>query len=407
MPDLGFVRQWKPASQILPSAQTQDVRFETGIATGSQVSVYFDSLIAKIVVWAPTRSQAIEKMVKMLAYTVCIGIRSNQLFLQSCLLHPNFHDSEYSTNFIPDLLPTLIKNPYVDNFAQIQESLSFLPSIVRREVKVPAARGSRQPFSSIPRNFRNQKADPANVQADVVQTPTQPDKTIIVEWPFSRVNNDSRLVNILTISKKEAQKSTEKLSKKDTKPSVQLALSYNEISSHVRELQKNGRRSPTNHRVALEILTTDVFEESATSNWHLRDLYVSIDSQRYRVFAVSEASLRSADVGSHQKFFAHVPALGTYIEYHIFSLLTYGESLRQDTAVIAGASDKSPKAPMPCKVLTVVKKDGDAVKVGEIAVVIESMKMEMNILAAAEGIFKTEVTRGQAVDEGAVLFTIS
>ncbi|KAH6664262.1 carbamoyl-phosphate synthase L chain, ATP binding domain-containing protein [Halenospora varia] len=406
MPDLGVVRQWKPASEILPSAQTQDVRFETGIATGSQVSIYFDSLIAKIVVWAPTRSHAIEKMARMLAYTVCIGVRSNQSFLQSCLLHPDFQNPDYSTNFIPDLLPTLIQNPYVDNFVQIQESLSFLPSMVRREINLPATR-SRQPFRNLPRNFRNQKADPANVQVDVVQIPTQPDKTIIVEWPFSRTAGDSRLVNILSISKAEARKSVERDSKMEVKPSVQLAQSYNEISSHVRQLHNHGRSRPKSHRVTLDIQTTDVFEESAARSWHLHDLYVSIDFQRYRVFAVNEVSLANTDVGSHQRFFAHVPALGTYIEYNLFSLLTYGESLRQDVDATAAASDKSPKAPMPCKVLTVVKKDGDKVKVGEIAVVVESMKMEMNILAAAEGVFNTNVTKGQAVEEGAVLFTVS
>ncbi|KAH8652652.1 carbamoyl-phosphate synthase L chain, ATP binding domain-containing protein [Tricladium varicosporioides] len=406
MPDLGFVRQWKPALQILPSAQTEDVRFETGIATGSEVSIYFDSLLAKIVVWAPTRSHAIEKMARMLAYTVCIGVRSNQSFLQSCLLHPDFQNPNYSTSFIPDLLPILIQNPYVDNPAQIQESLSFLPSMIRREINLPATR-RRRPFRNLPQNFRNQKADPASIQVDVVQIPTQPAKTIIVEWPFTRTVGAFRLVNILPISRMEAQKSIEKDSEREVKPSVQLAQSYNEISSHVRQLHNQNRSKPKNHRVTLDIQKTDTFEESKIRSWDLHDLYVSIDFQEYRVFIVNEVSAANSDVGSHQRFFAHVPALGTYIEYNLFSLLTYGESLRQKLGTTTTTSDKSPKAPMPCKVLTVVKKNGDRVKVGEIAVVVESMKMEMNILVAAEGIFNTNMTKGQAVEEGVVLFTIS
>ena len=46
--------------------------------------------------------------------------------------------------------------------------------------------------------------------------------------------------------------------------------------------------------------------------------------------------------------------------------------------------DKSPKATLPYKVLSVLKEEGDAMKVGEITMVVESMKMEMNILTTAE-----------------------
>ncbi|EON63139.1 hypothetical protein W97_02366 [Coniosporium apollinis CBS 100218] len=407
MPDLGFLRQWKTASEILPSAQTQDVRFETGIATGSQVSIYFDSLIAKIVVWAPTRRQAIEKMVKMLAYTVCIGIRSNQSFLQSCLLHPKFRDPEYSTSFIPDLLPTLIKNPYVDDLLATQGKLSFLPSILRRQASLPSVQNNRQSFRSLPRSFRNQKADLANAQADVVLVPAHPEKIFIVAWPSSRSPEKFHNVTILPLSKQDIQKSTEKVSSEDVKPSIQLALDYNQVSSHVRQLPRPGQTSSLSHEVSLSIRATSVFQQTPDSTWHLHELFVSVDTQRYTVFAVSAASSPGTDVGSHQKFFAHIPALGTYIEYNLCSLLTYGESLRKDTGESAVASQRSPKAPMPCKVLNVAKKDGETVKVGEIAVVVESMKMEMNILAAAEGIFRAKVAMGEAVEEGTVLFTIS
>jgi len=407
MPDLGFIRLWIPASKVLPFWQTQDVRFETGIKTGSQVSIYFDSLIAKIVVWAPTRSLAIEKMVMMLANTICIGVRNNQSFLQSCLLHPSFKDPEYSTNFIPDLLPTLLKNPYVENMAQIQEKLAFLPSMVRREARSPSTR-SRKPFKSLPQNFRNQRGDPANASLDIIQTPTQPDKTFLVEWPYSRVDSSGlKLVNILAISQIDPQRNGDKISEEVVKPGVQLARKFNEISSHVHQLHKTYNSTPGNYKVSLDIRTTDVFKESATRTWDLYELFAFIGSQKYRIFAVNECSQGSTDAGSHQKFFAHLPALGTSLEYNMFSLLTYGESLRQSVGAGTAESESSPKAPMPCKVLTVVKSDGDKVKAGEIGIVVESMKMEMNVIVAMDGIFKTHVTKGQAVEEGVALFTIS
>jgi acetyl/propionyl-CoA carboxylase alpha subunit len=54
MPDLGTIVRWTPATNILPASEIDHVRFETGIKTGSEISINFDSLVAKIVVWAPT-----------------------------------------------------------------------------------------------------------------------------------------------------------------------------------------------------------------------------------------------------------------------------------------------------------------------------------------------------------------
>ena len=56
VPDLRTIRRWTPASAILPSSQTSNIRFETCIETGSRTSIYFDSMIAKIIVWANTSS---------------------------------------------------------------------------------------------------------------------------------------------------------------------------------------------------------------------------------------------------------------------------------------------------------------------------------------------------------------
>ena len=73
------------------------------------------------------------------------------------------------------------------------------------------------------------------------------------------------------------------------------------------------------------------------------------------------------------------------IEYRLYSL-SYGESLRTNAMrtnakASSAALEASPRAPMPCKVLGVLKKDGDIIEVGEVGIVAESIKMEMNVLA--------------------------
>ncbi|KAH7368447.1 carbamoyl-phosphate synthase L chain, ATP binding domain-containing protein, partial [Plectosphaerella cucumerina] len=58
------------------------LRFETGIQSGSKISVHFDSMICKIIAWAPTRGEAVSKIIFALKQTTCLGVITNQIFLQ-------------------------------------------------------------------------------------------------------------------------------------------------------------------------------------------------------------------------------------------------------------------------------------------------------------------------------------
>jgi biotin carboxyl carrier protein len=64
------------------------------------------------------------------------------------------------------------------------------------------------------------------------------------------------------------------------------------------------------------------------------------------------------------------------------------------------------EAPMPCKVLSILKKNGEEVKSGETVMVVESMKMEVSISVSASGRFKTNWKQGDAVEEGKVLCSV-
>lgn len=63
------------------------------------------------------------------------------------------------------------------------------------------------------------------------------------------------------------------------------------------------------------------------------------------------------------------------------------------------------KAPMPSNVLSVLKREGDGLKQGEMILIIGSMKIEL-ILAGTRRSFQCYVEEGQAVREGAVLRAI-
>ena len=74
----------------------------------------------------------------------------------------------------------------------------------------------------------------------------------------------------------------------------------------------------------------------------------------------------------------------------------------------ANAGSGSVVAPMPGTILKVLKKDGDAVKAGDVVLVLEAMKMENDIVAPEDGtVASVNAAVGQAVESGDVLATLN
>ncbi len=75
-------------------------RFDYGYEAGDAVTPFYDSMMAKIIVWDETRSRAISKMLKTLDETILFGVKSNIPFLKQILSHPEFVDGSFNTQFI-------------------------------------------------------------------------------------------------------------------------------------------------------------------------------------------------------------------------------------------------------------------------------------------------------------------
>jgi acetyl-CoA carboxylase biotin carboxylase subunit len=80
------------------------VRIDSGVYGGGRVPPHYDPLIAKIIVHAPTRPQAIAKMQRALSETIIAGIRTNIPLHQRILEHPAFEQGRVSTSFLGELL---------------------------------------------------------------------------------------------------------------------------------------------------------------------------------------------------------------------------------------------------------------------------------------------------------------
>ena len=75
--------------------------------------------------------------------------------------------------------------------------------------------------------------------------------------------------------------------------------------------------------------------------------------------------------------------------------------------VAAPAGGESVTAPMPGNILDIKVASGAKVKKGDVIIILEAMKMENEIMAPCDGTVDVVVTKGSAVETGAVLCTIA
>ncbi len=79
--------------------QSSRLRVESGVRAGSQVTPFYDSMLAKIVVWNETRAGAIDDLDRALAGTTIAPCTTNIAFLRDLLASPEFRDGRYDTRF--------------------------------------------------------------------------------------------------------------------------------------------------------------------------------------------------------------------------------------------------------------------------------------------------------------------
>lgn len=98
-----------PAQDFLPQAGTllmyrepqgPGIRVDSGVVEGGEVSVYYDPMLAKLIVSAESRAAAIDRAVAALRRYVVLGIRTNISYLIAILQHPRFLSGDVDTGFL-------------------------------------------------------------------------------------------------------------------------------------------------------------------------------------------------------------------------------------------------------------------------------------------------------------------
>jgi 3-methylcrotonyl-CoA carboxylase alpha subunit len=84
-----------------------DVRVDSGVEAGGEVTPFYDPMIAKLIAHAPTRDGALDRMTNALDRTLIAGVRSNVAFLGALCRAPNFRQGKVDTGFIDRNLAAL------------------------------------------------------------------------------------------------------------------------------------------------------------------------------------------------------------------------------------------------------------------------------------------------------------
>lgn len=116
LPSTGRLVRFEPPQTSMRAAYPDErfgVRVDTGVREGGEISVYYDSMIAKLIVHAPDRLQAIHKMREALNAFVIRGIHTNIPFQAALLAHPQFVSGDFNTGFIAEHFPKGFKSEMV------------------------------------------------------------------------------------------------------------------------------------------------------------------------------------------------------------------------------------------------------------------------------------------------------
>ncbi len=95
------------------------VRFDAGVEAGSRVSLYYDSLIAKLIAHGGGRADALSRLVTGLSDLTLLGVPTTQAFLRDAARHPLFDSGKATTRFIETAFPEGWK-PSSDELLQLR-----------------------------------------------------------------------------------------------------------------------------------------------------------------------------------------------------------------------------------------------------------------------------------------------
>jgi len=122
-PEHGFLPS---TGKIVALELPNDIRVDSGVEAGGEVTPYYDAMIAKLIAHAPTREAALGKLVHALERTLVAGVRSNVAFLAKLCRAEAFRQGRVDTGFIDRNLAMLGAVPHEPDKAAVALGVGYL-----------------------------------------------------------------------------------------------------------------------------------------------------------------------------------------------------------------------------------------------------------------------------------------
>jgi acetyl/propionyl-CoA carboxylase alpha subunit len=351
LPSTGTIRLFVPYTEKnLPGR----VRYETDVATGSVISLFFDSMVAKIVVWTPSRHETLRLAKRVLEKTVLLGVNTNQELLGRVLEHKEFIGGYYTTGFLD-----LYREEILRGRPDAGESSAIVTSLTLKYLaeKERARYGS---FKSISSKFRVQTLDRANIKMDYL---TVGRTSFVIQYLPQRSSTDQ--IQVWEIPREEPLPDKVK-SKFLNKAGGSLVHRY-----YAAITPPAGVKT----REASVVGTSFSRTGEVVHGWMVGNLTLEVDGLVRSVEIASEGDWHHRD-DTPQTVWIHDPSFCGSVKVVRRGMLTFAGRLDESSGGSAAELDSGGTylAPMPCRILQVLVLEGGKVKRGDGLLVMESMK---------------------------------
>lgn len=137
IPDIGTLHRYRRPNTSL-------ARIDDAFEEGMDVPIFYDPMIAKLVVWAENREAAMDKMIKAIDAYEISGVKTTLDFGKFVMKHPAFRSGDFDTNFIKHYFedPQTMWEAYGEETEALKAALPTLWNDLRKQAKDNAA--SRQ-----------------------------------------------------------------------------------------------------------------------------------------------------------------------------------------------------------------------------------------------------------------------
>ncbi|WP_419914211.1 acetyl/propionyl/methylcrotonyl-CoA carboxylase subunit alpha [Candidatus Poriferisodalis sp.] len=370
LPATGTVELWTPARE--PQA-----RFDSGIEMGSVVGTEFDPMLAKVIVAAPTRSEAALGLASALDRTRLGGVVTNRDFLSAVLRSDEFLAGDTTTDFI-ERTGLAGESPHQGQFLHAAASAVALVSQARNRSQATA-------LNFMSSGYRN-SVMPDEVLPLTALDPSAGDNDASVTYRRQRDGSYRLRVAPLRADAPYAP------------PDDSDAPSGEDANrdSHDGNLPEASEFVVRPHSIQIHAIKDDHIRIDAGGGAADAPPAEEFDAE----LDVETGSMRGTWQVSRRRH-----------NWYVTGPLTGSVTLRERSRFPdpdAEAVEGGLVAPMPGKVLMVDVQPGDRVAAGQVLVVMEAMKMEHQITAPADGeVSEVRAAVGDQVDNGELLVVIA